>query len=444
MLQDIEFLLIGLLLFPGLDNLSLASRINFELIGGIPKNTTDEIVWKNGILLNDTLKNLKTGDTFVVPNKTFYLMGGIKASGLKSVNIIIDGTLIFSNKLKEWPRDGNGRVLNSLHFYNFTNVTFTSNRKGTLDGNGERWWGIPGIGYLLRPEPKPKLFNVDDSKDILVENILFKDSPDNTFWARRVQGLEVRHCDISARRTSIDGHDLIDLTAFYTDGFDITGRDVWIHDCNIWNQDDCIAVKDDSQNMLFERINASGVGLTIGSIGNSLVNNITFRDSYMHHTLKGIYLKFRNGDINKGGKVSNILYENIYMDSPEQWSIWIGPAQQAVSRRLCSAHPCSICWPELEHLGAKCDMPSNFIYENITLKDITIVNPKNKYGAGVILGNVTTPMKNLVFDNVQIISNNSQFSEYHTCEGVSNAKAVGNTHPIPYCFEDHTSSHELL
>ena len=55
-------------------------------------------------------------------------------------------------------------------------------------------------------------------------------------------------------------------------------------------QDDCIAVKNAnglSENMLFERISASGVGMTIGSIGCSVVNNITFRDVYMHHTYKG-------------------------------------------------------------------------------------------------------------------------------------------------------------
>ena len=53
-------------------------------------------------------------------------------------------------------------------------------------------------------------------------------------------------------------------------------------------KDDTIAVKDHSKNMLFERIEASGVGLTIGSIGGgSNVNNITFRDCRMHNTYKG-------------------------------------------------------------------------------------------------------------------------------------------------------------
>ena len=46
------------------------------------------------------------------------------------------------------------------------------------------------------------------------------------------------------------------------------------------------SIQGNSENMLFERVNASGVGLTIGSIGNSIVNNITFRDSFMYHTWK--------------------------------------------------------------------------------------------------------------------------------------------------------------
>ena len=61
----------------------------------------------------------------------------------------------------------------------------------------------------------------------------------------------------------------------------MTGKNVHIHDCNVWNQDDCVAVKDGSENMLIERVNASGLGLTIGSISGSVVKNITFRDCHM-------------------------------------------------------------------------------------------------------------------------------------------------------------------
>ena len=83
---------------------------------------------------------------------------------------------------------------------------------------GAAWWGFPGIGYLERQENRPRLLNIENSKHILVENIILKNSPYWTFWAHGVEYLEVRHVDIDARRDKDDGHDVIDLTAFNTDG----------------------------------------------------------------------------------------------------------------------------------------------------------------------------------------------------------------------------------
>ena len=42
------------------------------------------------------------------------------------------------------------------------------------------------------------------------------------------------------------------------------------------------------------------------------------------------------------GVISNVLYENIILDAPEQWAVWIGPAQQSVSSSLCNPHPCRL------------------------------------------------------------------------------------------------------
>jgi rhamnogalacturonan hydrolase len=111
------------------------------------------------------------------------------------------------------------------------------------------------------------------------------------------------------------------MTAFNTDGFDVHGNNVWIHDVDIWAQDDTIAVKGGT-NMLFERINASGIGLTIGSVGADPVQNITFRDCHMHNTYKGIYMKFRSS----GLLIKDVTYENIVIDGVSNTPIWIGPA----------------------------------------------------------------------------------------------------------------------
>ena len=115
-----------------------ADIINFETIGGIAEDMSEDVAWMNGNLLNDTLAVLKPGDTFIVPNKTFKLMGGIEARGLRSIVFQIDGTLLFSDDIKNWPRQPNNDVLECIHFYNIQNVTFTSQLLGTLNGQGQR------------------------------------------------------------------------------------------------------------------------------------------------------------------------------------------------------------------------------------------------------------------------------------------------------------------
>jgi len=294
-----------------------------------------------------------------------------------------------------------------------------------LDGNGAVWWGFPGIGYLEIGENRPRMLNIGKSKDILVEYLYFLNSPYWTFWAHGIDGLEVRFSHISARRDNYNGHDILDLTAFNTDGFDVSGRNVWIHDCSVWNQDDCFCVKDDSENMLFERISASGLGLTIGSIGGSNVRNITFRDVYMPHTYKGIYVKFRQN----GGNISDILFENILIEEPEQWGIWIGPAQQSDSDNLCAAHPCSICWPTVPF--AQCNPATNGFFSDIILRNVTIDKPKG--GVGVIYGSHQHPMENILFDGVVV--KNDKKASYYTCKGVSTGVATGGTFPVPSCFK---------
>jgi len=418
-----------------------ARVIDFEVdVGAIPDDDTSSSWWTNGAALNSTLRSLQPGDTLVIPNKTYHIMGGIRADDLSDVTIQIDGTLAWAANMDEWPRtasigaDGLHQVLEVWQGMRWSNVVFTSSGTGTLDGNGATWWGLPGVGYVIHLENRPRMMRLDDSSNILFENIFFKNAPYWNFYMRNIDGLEVRYCSVDARRTTDDGHGVIDITAFNTDGFDVAGRNVWIHDSSIWNQDDCIAVKDanPSENMVFERISASGLGLTIGSIGTgSHIRNITFRDVYMHKTVKGIYLKFRSGP----ASIEDVTIENVVMDEPSQYAIWIGPAQQSDSANLCAAHPCSICWPSTP--GAVCNAPAA-TYKDITLRNITVNNPKAS--SGVILANSTTPMQNIVFEDVFFTNPSTlNFTNYYYCSNVQGV-AKGNTFPVPQCLEDQTGT----
>ena len=426
--------------------LSAAKMVDFERDAGAMADADDfDTLWANGAALNASLNGLSPGDSFVVPNKTFYLMGGIIAKGLRSVTIIIDGTLYFGLKSEnlltdaaalqryrsEWPRSHGGEsVLQCLQFDDANGLALTSNGTGVLEGAGAKWWGVPGVGYLLRVERRPQLIRIERGTSLLVERLYLHNSPYWTFYCVGCVGLEVRHSSIDARRTQKDAHGLIDLTAFNTDGFDVTGRNIWIHDCTVWNQDDCFDVKDGTENVLIENIEASGLGLTIGSISGSTVRNVTFRNARMHRTDKGIYMKFRGA-----GLVADVTYENIVIEEPTGYAIWVGPAQQSDSRQICAAHPCSLCWPELP--GSQCAAPAGAQYVNITLRNISVLSPTRS--PGVLLANESSPMRNVVFEDVVVTNPGSRpFGDaFYKCENVQGV-ATGTTHPVPPCFEDRT------
>ena len=120
---------------------------------GVANNSSLAVEQHNGALLNETLASLQPGDVFVIPNNTYYTMGGVLASNLTNVTISFEGTLVFSTDMKAWPRStpgSKGKVLECLEFQACSNIRFVGQPGGTvLDGNGATWWGFPGIGYLL-------------------------------------------------------------------------------------------------------------------------------------------------------------------------------------------------------------------------------------------------------------------------------------------------------
>ena len=98
--------------------------------GAKPHDRSTETAIFNGKLLNETWNNLNPFDIFYVPNKTFTVMGGIKASGWRHVEIKIDGTLLFSDDRDAWPRKASGDVEECIWLGDIEEVKFTSNGKG--------------------------------------------------------------------------------------------------------------------------------------------------------------------------------------------------------------------------------------------------------------------------------------------------------------------------
>lgn len=437
--------------------LSLASGavVNFEDAGAVPCkktllqacDTSTKRAVKNSELFNRTMQALAPGDTLLVPNSTYLMMGGIYASNLTDATLQIEGTLLFSDDCDAWPTEkpGSKMPVIAMLFEHTTNLLITSREgTGTLDGNGAAWWGIPGVGYLVRGKNRPPLLTVKDATGFVIEHILFSQAPRFNFQSQGLKNATIRYCQVSARRTNDDSHGAIDLSAFNTDGFDVSGTNIHIHDSSVWNQDDtfCIkANKETTSNVLVENCQASGVGLSIGSISADTVRNVTFRNVEMHHTSKGVYVKF-NARAAGGGVIEDVTYENVRIEKPDSWPIWIGPQQAGIkeansSYNPCDGDPCSLCWPATK--SAKCPPVVGSTIRNLVLRNITISKPKTS--CGVMNGDPSNPI-NVTFDGVRFIDPVTDGAFGADCfytQGV-NGIAMGDTFPVPPGFENQTTA----
>jgi len=116
-----------------------AAVVNFQTdAGAVPDDNSLKTGWKNGGILNSTLAALRPGDTLLIPNATFHLMGGIVSSNLSDCSIQIDGTIVFSGDTLQWPRGADGKsVLECLQFNSPRNITLTSSGRGRIVGSGK-------------------------------------------------------------------------------------------------------------------------------------------------------------------------------------------------------------------------------------------------------------------------------------------------------------------
>ena len=115
------------------------------------------------------------------------------------------------------------------------------------------------------------------------------------------------------------------------------------------------------------------------------------------------------------------------MIEPEQFAIWIGPAQQ-------TGQPCSLLWPIVQE--AQCSMSGYQTWSNVTLRNIRVQNPLSS--PGVLLGNTTNPI-GVSFENVVFTDMRNDLKpwgqQYYCDEGgfIINSVSDG-TYPKPECY----------
>jgi rhamnogalacturonan hydrolase len=92
------------------------------------------------------------------------------------------------------------------------------------------------------------------------------------------------------------------------DGFDIWGSNIWVHDVEVTNKDECVTVKSPANNILVENVfcNWSG-GCAIGSLGaNTAISNVLYRNIYTQNANQMMMIKSNGGS----GSLTNAQFLN--------------------------------------------------------------------------------------------------------------------------------------
>jgi len=271
-----------------------------------------------------------------------------------------------------------------------TDVTIIG--KGTIDGNGEVWWGPAEEarrktpGYTL---PRPNLIVLTRCKNVRLENITLQNSPKFHFVPKNCDGVVVSNVTVLAP-AGAPNSDAIDPSRC---------RNVLITKCRIDVGDDNIAIKSgrkvDGREFACENITVTdcvflhGHGVSIGSETLGGVRNLMVRNCTFEGTENGIRIKSARG---KGGVVENLTYSDITMKNVDPAITFTcyymnNSAKDPVQR---SAPKEDAAQPVAEGIP---------IYRNIRISNLTATCERT---AGIIIGLPESLISDVVLENVHI------------------------------------------
>ena len=335
----------------------------------------------------------KSGGTVEFPAGTF-LSQPLRLHSKTTVKLDSGATLKASTNQMDYlktPGDwlkakSSGEFFSFISGQNLRDVTLTGS--GVIDGGGAAWWGEAEKARQITPGytlPRPNLVSLEQSTNILVENITLQNSPKYHFVPANCEDVVVSNVTI-----------LAPARAANTDAIDPSGRHILITRCRIDVGDDNVAIKAGKKvagrDFQTEDITVTdctflhGHGMSIGSETAGGVRNVTVKNCTFENTENGLRIK---SDLRRGGLVENISYSDITMSN-------VAPAITFTCnyQNNSSGDAKQGAAPRVEK-GSE-NVP---LFRNIQVTNLRATSQKS---AGIIVGLPDNCISNVVFENVQI------------------------------------------
>ncbi|KKY18414.1 putative rhamnogalacturonase a [Phaeomoniella chlamydospora] len=242
--------------------------------GGVADGATDF-----GPALLDAFNACKSGGVVNIPSGTFAMATWVTLNGGSAWAINLEGTIIRTGT-------SSGNMIYIEHSTDFE--LYSSNGKGAMQGYGYQ--------FHENGEYGPRLLRLYDVTNFAIHDIALVDSP--------AFHLTLDTCESGVvYNTIVRGGNEGGL-----DGIDLWGFNLWVHDVEVTNKDECVTVKNPSNHILVESVycNWSG-GSAIGSLATDTnIYKVEYKNIYTVNSTQMFMIKSNGGD----GNVTQITLSN--------------------------------------------------------------------------------------------------------------------------------------
>lgn len=298
-------------------------KISIEDFGGVGDgHTLNTKAFREAVYRIEHLK--RRGGTLLYIPSGVYLTGNFNLTSHMTLYLAKGAVIKATQDTSDWPliaplpsygrgreRPGD-RYISFIHGDGLHDVIITG-ENGTIDGQGDVWWNMWRQRTLQFT--RPNLIELMNSRNIIISNVIFKNSP---FWNIHpvyCSNVVIRYVTILAPADSPN-----------TDGIDPdSSTHVCIEDSYISTGDDLVAVKSGwdeygiaygrpSKFITIRRLTGSSpfAGIAVGSETSGGVENVLAEHISLFNMGVGIHLKT---NIGRGGVIRNITVSSVYMEN---------------------------------------------------------------------------------------------------------------------------------
>ncbi|KAF4984880.1 hypothetical protein FZEAL_33 [Fusarium zealandicum] len=261
-------------------SISRAEKAAIKICNVVDYGATADASTDNGPAIKKAWDDCSAGGGEVyIPEGDYGLGTWLQLSSKSAMSFRLDGTIYRIGT-------GEGNMLFFQHMENFE--LYSSTSKGAIQGYGYE--------FHKKNQYGPRILRFYDLKGFSIHDIALVDAPAFHFSIDTCSDGEVYNMAIHGGAKG------------GLDGIDVWGSNIWIHDIEVSNKDECVTVKNPSDHLLIENVfcNWSG-GCAMGSLATDTdIHDIEYNNVYTQRSNQMFMFKSYGGS----GTVSNVALNN--------------------------------------------------------------------------------------------------------------------------------------